>query len=562
MGKAEDAAALLAEAKDSLIKPSLDSKAEAHKLATKAHKLFRMCKDSVGEADALRIIVAAKAAKDADAYGYEEALALAAEEMRKFEKVGDKRGMAVMALAASELYLEKNWIEQGTKKATEAHEYFMEAGDKKMAAYALYAPGVSGHIMAGDSTSALTAANKALGIAEGCKDAAVEAAAWSSVLNARIMKGADEMIAAANETLSRYEKLKDTKGVAATQHCLAKAHLKFGEKDSAMEAGKKAVASFRELGDNKATAAAVATLCEAHVEMGTPRDGLRLAKVECAKAVSTGEAAAASILTRAMASAYLALEDHDAALRISKNMLSRLQQLADATLAKEEANMGKTVGEVHLMREELFDATEPLRNAAKTFARLKDKAGQESCNRLLDKVYCQRGNPEKSPFRQQAMDIITKEMALAVSDDDKDKYETAESKLKALDAGYTAEDVAAMLKERDPDKTRTWALPSSEQASAAATAAVKEAALNSSEKMKAYWKYWLYMAFRATGICYGPRFRCVEQPHSDKRGGNMSGYAYAIVVLQSCSESWEESLQNHPAILDCCLQSGMAAGFA
>eukprot|EP00747_Dinoflagellata_sp_TGD_P162231 gnl/TRDRNA2_/TRDRNA2_179607_c0_seq1.p1 gnl/TRDRNA2_/TRDRNA2_179607_c0~~gnl/TRDRNA2_/TRDRNA2_179607_c0_seq1.p1 ORF type:complete len:567 (+),score=181.25 gnl/TRDRNA2_/TRDRNA2_179607_c0_seq1:63-1703(+) len=515
--------------------------------AKDAAKKFKDAKDVKGEADATRCVIIATSRVN----GSKEALALATTEHQRFETAKNGRGQGAALSAASEVLSSIGQVESAMQMATQAQGIFLKEGSLDMEALSQYKTMFDVNMASGDAQGALNSANQAVSIAERSGDKKVEAAAWHAVTVARLAKGSEEAVAAAEEALDLFKELGDKVGQAATLCAMAQAQLLTGKVQKAMQAADESLQLFKSLGLEKGVTEATVAICDAYIASGEPKEGTKMAKAEISKLQQVNDREGEITLGKAVVSAHIAAGDDEAALRVAKSLLKALKDMGDEFLGKEEAIVGRIVGEVHIMRQEYEMAIGPLKESAKSFQGRKDKQAAESVNYMIDRAVCAQGNVDKSPFRAEAMTHI-RDMARAIDDKSKDKFEEAYGKLKKLGAGYVPEDIERVVNpaiQADTEGEVAW---------------LKDLGLSlvlgpkgEPDTSKFFLKSHMYMYYRFTGLGYGPRFRCMEQNHRLKRGQTPKGIA--VIQLQDVSDGWEEMLTFSPMLIDCGLQS-MAVG--
>ncbi|CAE7223951.1 TTC28 [Symbiodinium sp. CCMP2456] len=183
---------------------------------------FKACKHPTGVADTLRMMVLAyriqadvlRSAEEDKTKDIKAALStaesLAKEEAAKFKEAGDKRGEAVMLLAAGEI----NYNKRGGKKRGEAIEDL----------------------------------NKSKELAKQAGDKKVEATAVFVQANAAIkLRMNDDSYMFAQESYRLYEEAADKKGMGKALHIMALAQVLAEDFDDGVKTAEQALAIFREM---------------------------------------------------------------------------------------------------------------------------------------------------------------------------------------------------------------------------------------------------------------------------------------------------------------------------
>ncbi|CAE8644137.1 unnamed protein product, partial [Polarella glacialis] len=258
--------------------------------------------------------------------------------------------------------------------------------------------------------------------------------------------------------------------------------------------------------------------------------------------------------------AHLCQEDRNThvsqALKVIDDGLSLCSKLG---CRHTEAELYLKASEISLKEGLLDDTLEKAQRAVIIFRDLEDWRGEETANAVLGEVYTRRRQPELAPHRREALELAhTMARALDLRDSP-GFYEAAERfgalgvSLPPVSKKEQMEIFGPVLK-KDPDGAAAFIQTNVPQESSS----LLLQSLNMGVTFADVDKKAFYQHYRAGGIAYGPRFRCVDyvtgrqtsaQRHEDE------ALAYAVYTLQEGSDEWERGYRNHPAILDAAFQS-------
>jgi tetratricopeptide (TPR) repeat protein len=444
--------------------------------------------------------------------------------------------------------------EEALRAANQALSIFVKEGKTDSEAELLSKVVTEAYVVRGDGERALTAANQALSICQKSQDTAALGAAWYAVASARFAAGSDDAMEAANKALGFYQDAGNKSKQVSTFIKLATGSLFKEEPMAALGSAQEALTLAKSIGNGALIGEATLVLVEAHLANGTVADGLSVAETEY---VGLSKGADKSGLVDTMSAVVLAMtvkNGPDEALVKVKSYVEQMRATGDK---KAEAAMLHKLGTMCTSREEA-------KNSMLVALDLATKVGatklETEIKTSLTDLYAAMGKVEKAPNRKEALGILA-EVGKAFADEDGDKFE---EEYKHLTNFWNA------LTQHDFDKVVNKVVAKDE---AKYTNFLKQHGIMEQEVKKVSTGELqgvsmpvpiLYVQFRMGGLGYGPRFRCcrpvgktLDDP-SDQRGHQ----SWGVVELQDCSDDWERELGYNSSMMDCCLHTANATGYA
>eukprot|EP00933_Yihiella_yeosuensis_P031481 TRINITY_DN25055_c0_g1_i1.p1 TRINITY_DN25055_c0_g1~~TRINITY_DN25055_c0_g1_i1.p1 ORF type:complete len:581 (+),score=164.06 TRINITY_DN25055_c0_g1_i1:67-1743(+) len=550
--KEEQAQNLLDEARDLVAQLKAD---EAFKPAQQALGLFRELADQAGAAEALRPLLLAQIARGD--LRPEEALKEVKEQAGQVKRSSrdGRRAEALMQMAQADVHLAKAEPIKALKLATEAQAYFHREEDWSQFADAVLSVVAPAQLARGDGKKALHAANLVLDVAQKVKDPEVEARAWSLVAAGRFASKGEDAAEASTKALELFKRLGSKIREAAVHRNLAEGQLGLKDAQAALAAARESLTVAKSADSWEQVGAAAEFIVEAHLLAGHPQDALKEAEEQLAflnqsnadKHRHKGISSAMSAVVVATA----ALKGVDSGLETVKRSVEKLR--AD----------GNKYGEVRMLHKLATMSPFPdySMNTAQAALALAQSVGdaleEKAIKRSLTSLYVAKGKVDKAPNRRDAL-LLLQDLTAALEKKDGDAFDDANKDLDGYwDALKQSDIEAAMRKVVSKDPTSYMEFLKEHGAHTAQPESQKQAG-SAPNKLLSGPREYLYFNFRASGISYGPRYRCCTDPYAE--GVNPLG-AVGVLKLQEDSADWEQELRYNPSILDCCLQNGGAVMF-
>jgi len=208
-------------------------------------------------------------------------------------------------------------------------------------------------------------------------------------------------------------------------------------------------------------------------------------------------------------------------------------------------------------------------NTAQAALVMAQKAGfpqeEKALKKTLTDLYVSQGKVEKAPNRREAL-LLLQDLAREFEKKDGDKFDDANKNLDGYWSALTQNDIDATMQRivsKDPSAYLEFLkehganvdVPGEKKA----VTEMQGAGLQGKTgQLKTGPLEHLYFGFRASGISYGPRYRCCVLPTAI--GGDIMSTT-GVLQLQDISDDWERELQYNPSILDCALQAGAATSY-
>jgi len=366
---------------------------------------------------------------------------------------------------------------------------------------------------------------------------------------------------AARKALSIFRALGSRIREAATLLDLARGYL--GTQDSAAhDAAREAMAVARSAGSWSQVGLATQAVVEAQLQAGNPQAALTEAEEQLSllrqgspdKSRQQGIASAMS----AVVVATSALRGVDEGLKAAKRFVEKLRE------------EGNTRGEVCMLHKLATMSPFPdyALNTAQVALVMAQKAGlpheEKALKKTLTDLYVAQGKIDKAPNRREAL-LLLQDLGRELEKKDGEKFDDASKNLDGYWNALTQNDIDATMQKiisRDPPAYLAFLkahganaeVPGEKKATEMQGAGLQ----GKIGQLKTGPLEHLYFGFRASGIAYGPRYRCNVLPTAV--GGEVMG-TVGVLQLQDISDDWERELQYNPSILDCALQAGAATSY-
>lgn len=555
----EKANELLAEAKKLVaeMKPE-----EAFAPAQEALNTFRELSDQAGAARAMRPLLAAQMARGD--LKPDEALKFVKEEAGKVKRSArdGRLAEALVQLAQAEVHLSKAEPIKAVQLAREAEAFFERTEDWQALADVLLEVVAPAQLQRGDGKKALAAANMVLEVAQKVKDPEVEARAWGLVSTGRFVSGAEDAEEAGKKALDLFRGLGSKIREAATLLELCRGQLSMQDHQAALNAAKEALAVARSSGSWAQVGMAVEAIVEAELQAQNPQAAL--SQAEELLSVLQQQGISDRSRQRGIASAMSAVVIGTSVMRGIEDGLESVKKFVEKCRAD-----GNTLGEVRMLHKlaTMSQFPEYATNTAQAALVIAQKKGlpfeEKVLKKTLTDLYFAQGKVEKAPLRREAM-LLLQDLAAELEKKDSDKFDDANKNMDQYWSALTQNDVDAVMQKvisKDPSGALDFLKEHGANVATPDASASREVAtegMGLKHSLKTGPLDYLYFSFRASGIAYGPRYRCVVLPTASVAE---PGKVSAAVQLQDISDDWERELGYNPSILDCSLQSGNAVQY-
>jgi hypothetical protein len=554
----EKANALVAEAKKLVAEMKAE---EALTPAQEALSIFRELSDQAGAAQAIRPLLAAQMARGD--LKPDEALKFVKEEAGKVKRSArdGRQAEALVQLAQAEVHLAKAEPIKAAQLASEVEAYFERNEDWQALADVLLEVMAPAQLQRCDGKKALAAANMVLEVAQKVKDPEVEARAWGLVSAGRFASGAEDAEEAGKKALDLFRSLGSKIREAATLLDLARGQLSKQDHQAALNAAKEALAAARSSGSWAQVGMAVEAIVEAELQAQNPQAAL--SQAEELLSVLQQQGTSDRSRQKGIASAMSAVVIGTSVMRGIDDGLEAVKKFVEKCRAD-----GNTLGEVRMLHKlaTMSPFPEYSINTAQAGLAIAQKKGlpfeEKVLKKTLTDLYFAQGKVDKAPLRRDAL-LLLQDLAAELEKKDSDKFNDANKNMDQYWSALTQSDVdSAMQKVIAKDATGAMAFLKEHGANVAtageSSTEVAVEGLGLKHSLKTGPLDYLYFSFRASGIAYGPRYRCVVLPAADTKDlGSVAG----ALQLQDISDDWERELGYNPSILDCSLQSGAAMQF-
>jgi len=553
----EKANALVAEAKKLVAEMKAE---EALTPAQEALSIFRELSDQAGAAQAIRPLLAAQMARGD--LKPDEALKFVKEEASKVKRSArdGRQAEALVQLAQAEVHLAKAEPIKAAQLASEVEAYFERNEDWQALADVLLEVMAPAQLHRCDGKKALAAANMVLEVAQKVKDPEVEARAWGLVSAGRFASGAEDAEEAGKKALDLFRSLGSKIREAATLLDLARGQLSKQDHQAALNAAKEALAAARSSGSWAQVGMAVEAIVEAELQAQNPQAAL--SQAEELLSVLQQQGTSDRSRQKGIASAMSAVVIGTSVMRGIDDGLEAVKKFVEKCRAD-----GNTLGEVRMLHKlaTMSPFPEYAINTAQAGLAIAQKKGlpfeEKVLKKTLTDLYFAQGKVDKAPLRRDAL-LLLQDLAAELEKKDSDKFDDANKNMDQYWSALTQSDVdSAMQKVIAKDATGAMAFLKEHGANMATAGASTELAtegLGLKHSLKTGPLDYLYFSFRASGIAYGPRYRCCVLPAACV---NDLGSVVGVLQLQDISDDWERELGYNPSILDCSLQNGAGTQF-
>eukprot|EP00930_Biecheleria_cincta_P089515 TRINITY_DN78843_c0_g1_i1.p1 TRINITY_DN78843_c0_g1~~TRINITY_DN78843_c0_g1_i1.p1 ORF type:complete len:585 (+),score=152.23 TRINITY_DN78843_c0_g1_i1:58-1755(+) len=555
----EKANALLVEAKKLVAEMKAE---EALAPAQEALSIFRELSDQAGAAQAIRPLLAAQMARGD--LKPDEALKFVKEEAGNVKRSArdGRKAEALVQLAQAEVHLARAEPIKAVQLAREAETYFERNEDWQALAEVLLEVVAPAQLQRCDGKKALAAANMVLEVAQKVKDPEVEARAWGLVSAGRFASGAEDAEEAGKKAVDLFRSLGSKIREASTLLDLARGQLSKQDHQAALNAAKEALAAARSSGSWAQVGMAAEAIVESELQAQNPQAALSQAEELLSLLQQQGVSDRSR--QKGTASAMSAVVIGISVMRGIDDGLEAVKKFVEQCRAD-----GNTLGEVRMLHKLATMSPFPdyATNTAQAALAIAQKKGLPFEEKILKKtltdLYFAQGKIEKAPLRRDAL-LLLKDLAAELERKDGDKFDDANKNLDQYWSALTQSDVdSAMQKVIAKDATGAMEFLKEHGANVATpgestSREVATEGLGLKHSLVTGPLDYLYFSFRASGIAYGPRYRCVVMPAASRaEAGKVAG----AIQLQDISDDWERELGYNPSILDCSLQSGAATQY-
>jgi len=373
---------------------------EAFKAALEALEKFHTQEDSVGTADARRLIILIHRWQEKRREGYDMAKDL----MRKYRQTDDKRGEAVMLLAVADICtcsMGSKKREEAIKAATEARAYFQKTGEKKMEALTV-ATLVNLHIKRydkardlskrkGDCEAAAAFAAETAALFHELGDRSREAMGHHGLAAARALGDLEEdWLEPAEKALALRRELTDKRRIAFELTSIAEWHLKKEDAEKALPMALEAIKIYKDCNYVVGVAPTLQVAVRCHAANKEMEEGLQLTKDMLIYFQEQGDIEAQMIAKDLLVFLHAEGRSYQEAHEAAAETLALIRELGDK---RWEANLHQTVANIHMDEEEHKKAANAILAAMSSWSSLKGKGGKrEEAGLLRTAVNIHRGN--------------------------------------------------------------------------------------------------------------------------------------------------------------------------
>jgi len=316
-------------------------------------------------------------------------------------------------------------------------------------------------------------------------------------------------------------------------------------------------------GDSQGKMKALGVVVKAKLALEQSFDALMAAKDELAmikrgKEDKVAEMGASDLLH----TVYMNRGEYQPALEVLEEILPTVKGSGEK---EKEAVILNKLAELKISLRKAGEACSHAQDARKIYEDLKSTDGVKESDRMLSWAYTEKGQVEKAPHRDDALEAL-KLLAQAASNQQRSDWAAAIEDLNRTCA-FTQKDMKKII-----DKAL-------EEDKAGATEFFKEVGIEAAEDAVAVAKgegysfkevphIWTYISFRVGGLGYGPRFRACHAYKSCKgsaRGptGDESLYKTSgAIEIHEGADDWERQLQFNPSIMDASLHVGTSLGYS
>mmetsp|Transcript_56082 Transcript_56082/g.120773 ORF Transcript_56082/g.120773 Transcript_56082/m.120773 type:complete len:937 (+) Transcript_56082:95-2905(+) len=366
---------------------------EGLKMAKDALVMYQEIKDTVAEADTLRLIIHAhrliaestlwENEGEASAASRKEAEQVAKEGLAAFQEKGDKRGQAAMLISLAEVCLDARMGRTDKVRAEEALTHVQQARDLLSDSGA-------------DKLKAICLMTEAL----------IQCKKYSYT----------EAVEASEEAEKAFFVAGDSKGRARSLHIKSVAHILKHEIDDGLDCSRDALRLARDMGSKKMIGFELLTVALIHMEREKPSEAIPLATeaLELFQATSMGKGFEA-LAEQVICEGYLGKDEVDQAVELAEKGVARTQEMSDR---REEVMAQMTLTTAHLANAD-FKGASASAEAALALCKedLRDRGWEASVLLMLTQVYFEMGDHDK------AQDTVNE--AVCIFQDDFDAHHEA-----------------------------------------------------------------------------------------------------------------------------------------
>mmetsp|Transcript_18885 Transcript_18885/g.49907 ORF Transcript_18885/g.49907 Transcript_18885/m.49907 type:complete len:324 (-) Transcript_18885:26-997(-) len=314
----------------------------------------------------------------------------------------------------------------------------------------------------------------------------------------------------------------------------------------AVELANQALVEFRRSGSAEGRVAALQLVVELSMTLGDLFAANLAATDELAMIKRSGDKASEAKALQLLADVHAARGDGNGAIAALTTVATMQKEIGDKA---GEAKALHSLAEVRLAMGKTDQALAPANDAYELYKSIGDSAGEMAAARTVSVIYAEKGQLDKAPGRADALQAL-KDLGEAVENKSAEGFASAMEALKKTGA----------YNERDMESVTTLALEKDDsvavfmqqQGLAVPGSGVPMTCIN--EVMKTM----TYIGFRAGGLGYGPRFRCLQSYKKIVPGKPETLMALSALQVSDAADDWEVNLQFHPGVLDGMLQSGSA----
>jgi len=342
-----------------------------------------------------------------------------------------------------------------------------------------------------------------------------------------------------------YRELGDQKSEALMLSNMSRLLLVDERDQDALQPALKAVKIFESLGLVSAEVNAWQFALVAMISNGQTQQCLSMMKDRLAAFDKADQRAAHASLMLVVADCHFADEDASKAIRVSREALDAFAALGDR---RQQAAVALKIATLEFEQDGFDEALKAAEQAQMLYRDLGVSGSETEASHMIAHIYTAKGEPEKSPFRQESLSLL-ESMVHAVEQRDDDAYEKAAVALdkKGSITGDEKFEALKPLLEQDNRGVRDYL-----KAKGVEQVGPVDTARHFDEKV-------IYSNYRKGGLQYGPAFRGIKGVWRHGAKGNPDMEVLAVVQLPEDSESWETKLQIlHPGLSDSCLQSTAA----
>jgi len=547
-----------------------DKHTEALALAGEALALFRKANNTVGETDALRLVVSASIAKGS----LDAAMTTAKDEVAKFKKAKNQQAEASMLLRVAEVNLamcegksskpysdtaamnqaKQQMLQEAQQAASDAQSLSVQCKDPAGKVKSLLVL-KDIHLAVGSWSDALNAANEALATAQDLKDNQVLADAWAAV--ARSQYGCEDRGSAwrsADRARVVYKDLGDKVSEASMLNVVAQIHMDNGRIHEALRVAEQGLVLAREGGSEKLIDILLDQVIKVRADRGDMMEALRLARERLAAV--EGKPRETDALKRVVR-AQEATGDIVGALILAKDSVKRLMKISDY---HGEADMRLTVAQLELATSDPHAAFESVQKAIYMYKKSGSPDGQDAAKKVLSDVRVATGEkPLPSAERTQALSVLD-DLVGAFETQDVQAWTEASERLN-MGRYISRTDVDEALSAsfaKNKDKARHFLMEVADTTNNVLADSIESyLALDQTHSgdkgpsftMQTSPKLLRYVASRVGGMGFGPRWRPAQDAWCAGTT-EMPGQIGVIKLQMSGCELWEEKLTWHTGPID------------